>query len=107
MVQGYLEQQKLHYDMEEGLDEQRGVESCAGVVEDPVGGPGVSTSEVRGPAVSRRAEQWGLSHLKKEATSMMSGMSREKPALDLLRCIATAWSPYERMGEKIRNRGAT
>lgn len=33
-------------------------------------------------------------------------MSREKPALDLLRCIEIAWSAYDRIGERMRNTGA-
>lgn len=36
----------------------------------------------------------------------MSGMSKENPALDLFRCIESAWSLYDRMGDMIRNRGA-
>lgn len=47
-----------------------------------------------------------MPHLKKEATSMINGMSREKPALDLLRCIESAWSLYERTGDMMRKRGA-
>lgn len=37
---------------------------------------------------------------------MISGMSREKPALDLFRYMESAWSLYERMGDRIRKRGA-
>lgn len=37
---------------------------------------------------------------------MMRGMSREKPALDLERWMARAWSPYERMGERAMKTGA-
>lgn len=37
---------------------------------------------------------------------MINGMSREKPALDLFRCIERAWSLYEKIGDKIRKRGA-
>ena len=36
---------------------------------------------------------------------MMSGMSREKPALDRARCMDQAWSLYESSGERIRNAG--
>jgi hypothetical protein len=32
----------------------------------------------------------GVTNLRSDATSMMSGMSREKPALDLVRCIENA-----------------
>ena len=35
----------------------------------------------------------------------MSGMSREKPALDRARCMDKAWSLYESSGERIRNAG--
>ncbi len=45
-------------------------------------------------------------YLNRDATSMMSGMSREKPALDLVRYMERAWSPYERMGDRIRKIGA-
>lgn len=37
---------------------------------------------------------------------MISGMSREKPALDLFLYIDSAWSLYERIGDKIKKRGA-
>ncbi len=36
---------------------------------------------------------------------MMSGMSREKPALDRDRYMDKAWSLYESTGERIRNAG--
>lgn len=42
-----------------------------------------------------------------DAMSMIRGMSREKPALDLLRCMAIAWSLYESTGDRIRKMGAT
>lgn len=47
----------------------------------------------------------GAPYLSSEATSMMSGMSREKPALDFVRCIEYAWSLYERTGDSTRNTG--
>lgn len=37
-----------------------------------------------------------------DATSMMRGMSREKPSLDLVRWIERIWSAYEVMGDAIR-----
>jgi len=37
---------------------------------------------------------------------MIRGMSREKPALDLVRCIDSAWSPYEMMGDMMMKNGA-
>lgn len=37
---------------------------------------------------------------------MMSGMSREKPALDLFRYMDSAWSLYDRIGDRIKKRGA-
>jgi len=43
--------------------------------------------------------------LSRDATSMIKGVSSEKPALDLFRRIAMAWSLYERMGDRIRNDG--
>jgi hypothetical protein len=36
---------------------------------------------------------------------MMSGISNEKPALDLVRYIEYAWSLYESTGERIRKAG--
>jgi hypothetical protein len=36
---------------------------------------------------------------------MMSGMSNEKPALDLVRYIEYAWSLYESTGERTRKAG--
>lgn len=38
---------------------------------------------------------------------MISGISREKPVLDLFRCIDRAWSLYERMGDMTMKKGAT
>lgn len=37
---------------------------------------------------------------------MISGISRENPALDFVRYIEYVWSPYEVMGETIINTGA-
>jgi len=45
-------------------------------------------------------------YLNSDATSMINGISREKPALDLFRRIEMAWSLYEMMGDRIRKRGA-
>jgi hypothetical protein len=46
-----------------------------------------------------------MANLSSDATSMIRGMSREKPALDLVRCIEYAWSLYESTGDKMRNAG--
>lgn len=48
-----------------------------------------------------------MAYLSIEATSIMRGMSNEKPALDLLLWIAIVWSAYEVIGEIIMNMGAT
>lgn len=37
-----------------------------------------------------------------EATSMIKGISREKPAEERLRCMEYIWSAYEVMGEVTR-----
>lgn len=37
---------------------------------------------------------------------MISGMSKEKPALDLFRYMDSAWSLYDRIGDRIKKRGA-
>jgi hypothetical protein len=47
-----------------------------------------------------------FAHLRREATSMIRGMSREKPALDLFRRMDRAWSLYEKTGDMMRNIGA-
>jgi len=46
-----------------------------------------------------------MAHLHNDATSMMSGISSEKPALDRFRCIEKAWSLYESIGDMTRNAG--
>lgn len=95
------------------MDQQRAIESCTGVVEYPV--KSHSSAQVRiqsRPAAFSEGPGGGgwvgcvSPHLKKEATSIISGMSKEKPALDLFRCIEKAWSLYERMGDMIRKIGA-
>jgi len=42
-----------------------------------------------------------------DATSIINGMSSEKPALDFVRCIEYVWSAYEVMGEMMMKIGAT
>lgn len=46
-------------------------------------------------------------YLNMDAMSIIRGMSKEKPALDLLRCMDIAWSLYDRTGDKIKKMGAT
>ena len=41
-----------------------------------------------------------------DATSIINGISSEKPVLDLFLCMEMAWSLYERTGDKIRKTGA-
>jgi hypothetical protein len=41
-----------------------------------------------------------------DATSIISGMSSENPALVLFRCMESIWSPYEVMGDRMMKRGA-
>lgn len=83
MIEGNSEQDDLNSDHDDRLYEQTRIELRAGIVEDPVGGQSVCAGEAGG----------GVAHLRKDATSMISGMSSEKPALDRLRCIEMAWSP--------------
>lgn len=45
-------------------------------------------------------------YLKAEATNMISGMSKEKPALDLFLCIEYVWSEYEVRGDTTIKIGA-
>lgn len=42
------------------------------------------------------------SHLRIDATSIMRGMSREKPSLVLDRCMELIWSAYEVIGDRTR-----
>lgn len=42
-----------------------------------------------------------------DATSIISGISRENPALDFDLYIAAIWSAYEVIGDTIMNTGAT
>lgn len=44
------------------------------------------------PVINNRDDDDACTNLKKEATSIMSGISNEKPALDFFRCIESAWS---------------
>lgn len=72
--QGNVQQQDLHDDGEQGLHEQRGAEVRAEPVEDPAcGGQWL---------LCRRelAVRGETTHLRMLATSMISGMSSEKPA---------------------------
>lgn len=101
MIERNLEKRHLHAHHDQGLYQQALVESCAGPVEDPIA-QHVHVSRMRrirrtakgGPAGSAtEREVENEAHLNRDATSMIRGMSREKPALVLLRCIETAWSP--------------
>lgn len=42
-----------------------------------------------------------------DATSIIRGMSKEKPALDFVRYIEYPWSLYDSTGDIIKNTGAT
>jgi hypothetical protein len=57
-----------------------------GPVEDPV------YSEERGSATCRAVGERERSNLSRDATSMMRGISREKPALVLFRYMEMIWS---------------
>ncbi len=82
MVQRDLQQDDLHRDHDDRLDEERIVVFRAGVVEYPAARGRVS----RCPSAEEPKQQ-RQTYLSSEATSIMSGISREKPALDLVRCI--------------------
>jgi len=83
VVEGNFQQDNLDDDHDERLNEQGDVESCAGVVEYPKR-KGVSDLS-RGGILDGYGRP--CTDLHSEATSMMRGISNEKPALDLLRCI--------------------
>lgn len=85
MVESDLQQDHLHYNHDDGLDQQGIVEVRLGPVEEPGRG---EVSQVPGMLVVGCRN-----YFKMDATSMMSGMSRENPALDLFLCIDNAWSP--------------
>lgn len=85
MIQGYLQQQQLHYYHQEGLYEQCRVEPGARVVEYPA----LRQVSPESRAIASIPE---APYLNMDAMSMIKGMSKEKPALDLLRCIDIAWS---------------
>lgn len=85
VVERNLEEDHLHGHHEERLHEQTYIEARAGPVVDSA----IAACQHRRGLVD---EAIGGTDLSKEATSMMRGMSREKPALDLLRCIEMAWS---------------
>jgi hypothetical protein len=80
----------LHADCEEGLDEEGGAEVGAEPVEDPVGRGVVSVcvfirlfwtgEREQGLFFERLGEREGLTYFKMLATSMIKGMSSEKPA---------------------------
>lgn len=59
------------------------------------------------PAPSIGAKAQGRSYRNTDATSIINGMSSENPALLLFRWIECIWSPYEVMGDRMMNRGAT
>lgn len=80
VVEGNLQEDDLDHHHDQGLDEQRDVEAGAGVVEYPGSGRGGQ----RGHWVQ---EFKRATDLHNDATSMMSGISSEKPALDRFRCI--------------------
>jgi hypothetical protein len=50
----------------------------------------------------RGEEKAGERYLRIEATSMIRGMSREKPAEDLVLWILHIWSAYDVTGEEMR-----
>lgn len=66
---------------------------CAEPVEDPE--EGVLMHEEAGYGLMK-------SYLRIEATSIMRGMSREKPSLLFERCIDRIWSAYEVRGDNAR-----
>lgn len=109
MVEGDLQQDRLHDYHNKSLNEQGIVEARAGPVKYSWGRRcqrrvetfNGSEREVEGLDGFRidmieqclaRCCHWKLTYLSIEATSMIRGMSREKPALDFVLCMDTAWS---------------
>ena len=80
MVQRHFEEDHLYANHDQGLDQQGSVVLGTGVVE-------------HSARISAGASRFcKRSYLRKDATSMINGMSREKPALDLVLCIEYVWS---------------
>lgn len=97
VIESNLQQNQLNSNHDERLDEQRRVEFRARVVEH---------SAYPRQHRSLFARPNAASYLKTDATSMINGISKEKPALDLVRCMEYVWSAYEVMGEIIMKMGA-
>lgn len=92
MVEGDFEQHQLYAYHYHRLDEQRRVEPRAGVIEDSARGAAQCQLGPCNLINGIQEASVGRPYLNIEATSMISGMSRENPALDLLRCIDMTWS---------------
>jgi len=106
IIERDFQQDRLHEDHEDRLREERDAIIFAEPVEDPAGKKGAllerererereSAREVASfPQLlfNRKNTTVLSSYLRIDATSMMRGMSREKPSLDLERWIAMIWS---------------
>lgn len=79
MVQSHLEEHGLYGNHYERLDEEGDIELGPRVVK-------YAAIETR--QLSILSSFWGPTHRSSDATSIMSGMSRENPALDFVRCMA-------------------
>lgn len=82
MIQSNLQENKLHDYHDNRLYQEGIIESRAGVVEYPASLPNQHIVQVL-----LLLGQASVSHLSIEATSMIRGMSKEKPALDFELCI--------------------
>lgn len=97
MCEGDVEEETLHYDHDEGLDEEGRVVTSP----DPVENPAITSQ--RPTLLSCRAIR---AYLRIEASSIIRGMSREKPEEVRVRWIEYIWSAYEVMGDVIKLRVA-
>ncbi len=97
MIEGNFQQNQLDGNHDERLYEQRPVEFCARVVE-------YSADPRQHRDLCARSK--AASYLRTDATSIINGISNEKPALDLVLCMEYVWSAYEVMGEMIMKMGA-
>jgi hypothetical protein len=86
MVKGDFQENKLNYDIDTGLYKQCKVVFRSGIIK-------YSTdSSQHKHSLDQCEPDSSNPHLNIEATNMISGISREKPALDFTRRIDIAWS---------------
>lgn len=83
VVKPDLQQDELHADHDEGLDQESSIVFRSGIVEDPVGRVVCQIWTCLCDGYGSQAR----TYLMNDATNMMSGMSSENPALDRLRYI--------------------